>query len=107
MCCINVNPDAFVEWGESILERKARIREDVKAEIADEAAAYQALPWFKRLFRSAPGTGEDAYFYIDEKNTRHGLFRLPLVGKEIHAARYCKTNNLPFSLDNKHDFFKG
>lgn len=57
MCCINVNPDAFVEWGESILERKARIREEVKAEIAGEDAAYQALPWFKRLFRSAPGTG--------------------------------------------------
>lgn len=107
MCCINIDPQAFLEWAYPILERKAVIRAEVK-EVYDAAEkAFYAQPWYKRIFSL---TDEFDYygFRLNNMLREAGLYNLPTVDHSmVDLAKYCIREGKEMPLDTKHDFFRG
>lgn len=105
MCCINIDPQAFLDWANPILEKKKENRAKVKAECDAEIKAWKGKPWYKRLFTTAPWVD---MFWEDDKLIRLGHYRLPAVGPGmVDLAKYCIAKGKEMPLDTTHDFFKG
>lgn len=109
MCCINVDPLDFMKWAKPVIEKKEAILDQARKAIAAEKAAYNSLPWFKRLFTQEPGTGWDRFRYWDNHLRIQGCFKLPTVGEDkyIPLAGYCTAKGIKMPLPTNHDFFKG
>lgn len=105
MCCINIDPQVFLNWAKPILEKKEGNRAKVKAECAAEIKAWKSKPWYKRWFASAPW---DNMFWEDDMLILLGHYRLPTVDRKmVDLAKYCIAEGKEMPLDTKHDFFRG
>lgn len=109
MCCIDVDPIDFMKWAKPIIEKKEAILTEAEAEVTEEKAAYNRLPWYRKMFSEEPGTGWGCFFYEEAKLIRRGYFKLPTVDKKkyVPLAAYCAAKGIKMPLPTDHDFFKG
>lgn len=101
MCCINIDPKAFLNWANPILLEKERIRVKVHQEYNTLKKAFYARPWWKRGWL---GEFDPYHSVLYHEFTKAGMYRMPVIKPEKYIPL---ANGKEMPLDTSHDFFRG